>query len=51
MREKEEKAEGSYMCKIEKEREGERDNLLLGNINALHKYSYVNKGILSRNFV
>ena len=40
-------------------RERERDNLLLGiisfdkihDINALHKYSHVNKGILNRNFI
>ena len=37
--------------KREKGRERGRDNLLLGNINALHKYSPINKGILNRNFI
>ena len=30
-----------------REKGRERDNLLLGNINALHQYSHVNEGILN----
>ena len=37
--------------KREREIERERESLLLRNINALHKYSHVNKGILNRNFI